>query len=260
MSKNPEKTKEQILAERQAKKAAKQLKRKDEKEASKTVQEQPAKQVVDKSTPETSEMKSPPAAAVEPAKSNKKDSKKKKDQPAPSEAPPSGVTDSPQKDAPAEVAKNLEQLTINDPSSKPKTLSKAERRAIQEAQRAAKAKAAEEKKISQTTPTTTVTKKKKESPATESTATVKSSPATKAVSLHKVKLFKHLYSNKCEFNINIDNKLHPSIVKLGLQYARDSIVGSNARCYAFLNAMKVVSKIYEHLLVILKILIFFFIF
>jgi translation initiation factor eIF-2B subunit delta len=124
-------------------------------------------------------------------------------------------------------------------SGKPTT--KAERRAIQEAQRAAKQKALDEKK-GMFTP-----QKKAEVKVVEKTpkpAPSKSVIPYSSAALHKVKLFKHLYADKCSLDIPVNENYHPAIVKLGVQYANDVIVGSNARCYAFLNALKMVSSLY----------------
>lgn len=113
-------------------------------------------------------------------------------------------------------------------------LSKAERRAIQEAQRAAKA-----------APKTTEEVKEKKPEIVKS---VKVNVTIKPIQkpLHRVKLFNHLYTDKetPEFLIN-SNKIHPAITKLGLQYSKGTIIGSNSRCIAFLNAMKFVISDYE---------------
>lgn len=150
------------------------------------------------------------------------------------------------------LASSISKLEIhedtNDANSKAKIATKAERRAIQEAQRAAKAKALEEKnkKLIAKKPSDVRVEKPRESMHGPPKAAVTKSgsasvPSAKPSALHKVKLFKHLYTEKCDTNINVNHHLHPAILKLGLQYSSDSIVGSNARCYAFLNAMKTVS-------------------
>lgn len=46
-------------------------------------------------------------------------------------------------------------------------------------------------------------------------------------------------------NVKINQTIHPAIVKLGLQYTSGHIVGSNARCVAFLTALKQVIHDYE---------------
>lgn len=138
---------------------------------------------------------------------------------------------------PADELAKLKVEAVSNAAGKAKA-SKAERRAIQEAQRASKAKALEEKKpfvkqsVDLKKPLTA------RQPQKSSEAVVQTS---KTSLFHKVKLFKHLYSEKCDLNINVNQLLHPAIVQLGVQFANDTIVGSNARCYAFLNAMKIVS-------------------
>jgi hypothetical protein len=48
---------------------------------------------------------------------------------------------------------------------------------------------------------------------------------------------------KMSFNIPINKiEIHKEVTKLGIQYANNIIVGSNARCIAFLKAMKMVRK------------------
>lgn len=74
-------------------------------------------------------------------------------------------------------------------------------------------------------------------------------PSKKATSVklpqHKVKLFNHLYADKGPENILNSSSIHPAIVKLGAQYANGNIVGSNARCIAFMERIK---KVPTHLL------------
>ncbi|CAI6364171.1 unnamed protein product [Macrosiphum euphorbiae] len=60
---------------------------------------------------------------------------------------------------------------------------------------------------------------------------------------HRVKLFNHLYidsislvtENKLKIN---SGKVHPSFIKLGVQMQTSVVAGSNARCLAFLYALK----------------------
>lgn len=116
-------------------------------------------------------------------------------------------------------------------------LTKAERRAKQEAQRAAKQKALDEKKAASAPPS----KKVEAKPAPKTPKATLSKSTAQIDTTHKVKLFKHLYLDKCSLDLNVNGSLHPSIIKLGIKYAKDIIVGSNARCYALLNALKTVS-------------------
>lgn len=288
MNKSTEKTKEEILAERQAKKVAKQGKKLEPNAAgtavptklpspattSNEVKSSPQKakpsvtSVASKPNPkpvEKSSTKTLPSTEKlpqVPAKENEKtkeqvhqerearrlaklSTKKKVDNPSAAQSAPKETKQAVAKtNSDAELAVKMEKLHIEDAATdgKPKPASKAERRAIQEAQRAAKAKALEDKKP--VVKKAVEAKKSQAVPATanhlKQTAAV-TNQSTKNSALHKVKLFKHLYSDKCDTNINVNQSLHPAIIKLGLQFASDAVVGSNARCYAFLNAMKTVS-------------------
>lgn len=113
-----------------------------------------------------------------------------------------------------------------------------ERRAKQEAQRAAKeAKKVLVKKESTETKTPVAAAKPVEEPVKK--VVVKKPPAE--VNTHQVNLFKHLYHER-QLNIvnvsSLNSSIHPAIVKLGAQYASKVIVGSNARCVALLAAVK----------------------
>uniref|UniRef100_A0A336LY21 Translation initiation factor eIF2B subunit delta n=1 Tax=Culicoides sonorensis TaxID=179676 RepID=A0A336LY21_CULSO len=124
-----------------------------------------------------------------------------------------------------------------------KTLTKAERRAIQEAQRAAKA---QKQSMPAKTAKTTAPVSKEKSPSKvvlPKSSTVLKSTASKIQLLHKVKLFNHLYTEKCCFDTPVNTEtIHPEIVRLGVQYSHGVIVGANARCIAFLNAMKEMTR------------------
>ncbi|KAM7344239.1 eukaryotic translation initiation factor 2B subunit delta isoform 2-T2 [Cochliomyia hominivorax] len=148
-------------------------------------------------------------------------------------------------------------------------LTKAERRAIQEAQRAAKAQAQAQNaangkatgknstaSLASTTNTSSNQNAKspiKASSPTPSTETKSAKRATstspvKAVRFNdgNVKLFSHLEKPNTKANLFVNNvHIHPSIARLGEQYAKRTIVGSNARCMAFLNAIKIVIQDYE---------------
>lgn len=135
-----------------------------------------------------------------------------------------------------------------------KEMTKAERRAVQEAQRAAKeaakapvkqvkavagkakAPVGSAKDVSDSATTPAIAKK----------STVRRSPV-KTVPLHRVKLFNHLYANKTKAPENVLNSttIHPAIIRLGVQYASGVVKGSNARCIAFMNAIKMVIQDYE---------------
>ncbi|CAO1325274.1 unnamed protein product [Diamesa tonsa] len=247
-------TKEQVLAEREAKKLAKQAKKGgaappsttkapafSDSVTKPTIQiPQPAS--VPQANPELSQASKDQVHAEREAKKLAKQAKKKGGA-ATTEAPAvaknqakpvvSKENVSPVKPA-AEIVVKMEQLNLaNDATSEKvkQVPSKAERRAIQEAQRAMKTKALEDKKAVLTKTATKV------APKAHTVSAAKANTGSVS-SLHKVKLFKHLYKEKCSLNLNVNNILHPAIVTLGIQYANDSVVGSNSRCYAFLNAMK----------------------
>ncbi|KAL7736531.1 hypothetical protein ACLKA6_015181 [Drosophila palustris] len=202
-----EKTREQIKAEREAKKAAKQ--------AAKTVKSSASN--VDTVTQKVNNLEvAPRIAAAEPALGTEEEKKK--------------------------------------PS-----LSKAERRAIQEAQRAAKAQA----QAKQTAPvsaaakgaassvkktpsvTATPVKEVKRDSESPGKSPAKCSPI-KAERECKVKLFNHLVCANKDASLFInDARVHPSIARLGVQYSERTIVGSNARCIAFLHALRQVVQDFE---------------
>lgn len=148
-----------------------------------------------------------------------------------------------------QLVEQLDQLRIVDDSAakqadaKP-TLSKAERRAKQEAQRAAKAAAQAAVKQPAAAAKTTATAGASN---VKSAAAAKKSPAGVAPvatsSLHRVKLFNHLYpSDRVAVALDAADaiELHAAVIKLGTQYSNRVVVGSNARCIAFLNTMKMV--------------------
>lgn len=114
---------------------------------------------------------------------------------------------------------------------------RAERRAKQEAQRAAKLQ--------------------KDNAAKEpvkpcvDTAVSSQCPAKKSVTksatnenAHELNLFKHLYDERelSSFNVAVNSRIHPAIIRLGVQYANRVVVGSNARCVALLAAIKQVVR------------------
>jgi translation initiation factor eIF-2B subunit delta len=224
-----EKTKEQIKAEREAKRLAKKASKTKDGDTTTTAAvpvSAPAPTPTTKQTPPVHKCSSDLELAIkmetlhinDDGSSASETTSKKAEQKEPAVAP---------------------KADDSNKSSKPTT--KAERRALQEAQRAAKQKALEEKKAVVTT------QKKAEVKMVEKTP--KPAPSKSVIPVdvasHKVKLFKHLYADKCSLDIHVNSNIHPAIVKLGVQYANDVIVGSNARCYAFLNALKMVINDYE---------------
>jgi translation initiation factor eIF-2B subunit delta len=290
MEKGPQKSKEEILAERQAKKAAKKQQNKGSVEKSPAT---PSKSI-QSAEKSTSEKISSPAKLTTPVKESspktpvvlekvptetpdkksrdevlaereakklaklsakKKGSEGNKKTESVQQPQAKGKEQSEQKrevaktNSDVDLAVKMENLHISEGAAakeakqpqtpqgqdKGKVLSKAERRAIQEAQRAAKAKAQEKVAATPKTPAKLEVKAKEVKSASQT-----HHPKTPSSGVHKVKQFKHLYTEKCNLNINVNGRLHPAILKLGVQYANDTIVGSNARCYAFLNALKTV--------------------
>ncbi|XP_055608364.1 translation initiation factor eIF-2B subunit delta [Uranotaenia lowii] len=140
--------------------------------------------------------------------------------------------------------------------TKPAT-SKAERRALQEAQRAAKeaakvtakpaapaVSASAESKDKPKPVAVAKSLKKEASPALKKSS--KSDSAQQKPQAHMVKLFNHLYTKKFAASEIVNSpQLHPVIARLGLQYAEGVMAGSKARCLAFLSALGQVIKDYE---------------
>lgn len=146
---------------------------------------------------------------------------------------------------------NAEVSTVSvKPEGKSKTDLRAERRAKQEAQRAAKQEQVTEKiKIKGKSNTTqsrhVVSDSTAEATMDDSTNKILKKIKTKE-NVHEVNLFKHLYKERLNNNVPLLNsKVHPAIVKLGVQYANKIIVGSNARCVAFLVAVKQLIEDFE---------------
>jgi len=78
-------------------------------------------------------------------------------------------------------------------------------------------------------------------PALKQAETSASSTNLASSIVNKSKLFHHFDQYKRDYSVverfGIDNpRIHPAFIKLGIQYAHDEIIGSNARCLAFLNA------------------------
>ncbi|XP_017146424.1 translation initiation factor eIF-2B subunit delta isoform X1 [Drosophila miranda] len=147
----------------------------------------------------------------------------------------------------------------NDEKKKP-ALSKAERRALQEAQRAAKAQGQGQVKKAQPAVkapgaatakvTATVLKELKRESVSPVKSATSSSPSKNSLitakSECKVKLFNHLVCAEKGASLFINDPLvHPSMARLGVQYAQRTVVGSNARCIAFLHALRQVVQDFE---------------
>ena len=132
---------------------------------------------------------------------------------------------------------------------KSKAQLKAERRAKQEAQRAAKADEAQKKEDSKSKPPQVkrvpdeiqADRASVEKKLAKRLASQQILPRTKAQ--RKVQLFSHLHQYEREFSISssypiVGSHIHPSIMTLGLQFAEGNVVGSNARCVALMKALK----------------------
>lgn len=134
-----------------------------------------------------------------------------------------------------------------------KQLSKAERRAIQEAQRAAKTdkQIAPVKNVASSgIKVVAKTQKPLEKAAPKCDDAKDKEPSTRKIVSkrtveHRVKLFNHLYTNNLPCELINSNEIHPAIVQLGLQYTNRIVKGCNARGLALMNAMKSVIADYE---------------
>ncbi|XP_055857004.1 translation initiation factor eIF-2B subunit delta [Episyrphus balteatus] len=236
-----EKTREEIKAEREAKKLAKQ-------QAKKKGKDTPQK--TDEGTPST----------IENVEGKVLQSTTKPNQVQNNDKEPKTQANKGLNSAASEDTKTLEtkiaSVNISETGNKaappPKevkpALTKAERRAIQEAQRAAKAAAAAKttsKPVASAKPTNekkpiNALCKENSSPRAAEKLPLKTSKDC------KVKLFNHLESCRKDSNLFANNvNIHPIIVRLGEQYAKRTIVGSNARCISFLSALKKVIQDYE---------------
>lgn len=156
------------------------------------------------------------------------------------------------KKAMSEVTEQMNQLQIQGSEKQAtKQLSKAERRALQETQRAAKAAKATPSVSLKTTAAvqnkakTTTSTKTKVTETTSKTAPIKSPSKSTSTGQHRVKLVNHLYCDRSPEQLVNSSEVHPAIVRLGTQYANGVVKGSNARCLAFMNAMKLVIEDFE---------------
>ena len=161
-----------------------------------------------------------------------------------------------------EAGEKLEKLVVNDggeklvikEGEKSKAELRAERRAKQEAQRAAKAQQLQEKQPS--------TKPEKSSPPSSKPSQKNAEGSAKLQSAKKVlrevkdmkaerrvKLFSHLYQDSFKNISQSIGVFHPeyhlAIVRLGVQYANRVVLGSNARCLALLYSLKQLISDYE---------------
>lgn len=164
---------------------------------------------------------------------------------------------------PEAIANDLNKLKISSETKpsidvaieKPekKQLTKAERRAIQEAQRAAKASKSTEKSVPQPTkkettepkPSTSAASKQQNTQSKPNGAIARKSAVKKPPQhQHRVKLFNHLYVDISPAD-PLSTTVHPAIVRLGVQYSSGVVKGCNARGLAFMSAIKSVIVDYE---------------
>ncbi|XP_034121471.1 translation initiation factor eIF-2B subunit delta isoform X1 [Drosophila guanche] len=285
-------TREQVMAEREAKKQAKQAKKqKSAPPATKIITEVEQTTITTKLTTTTTttarDKPEPPAATAAPAapiaavtctaavvtetgdktrdqikaereakKAAKLAAKVAKSSGAKVEAPVQQLADL--KVTEKTPAPSVAPAPAADEDKKKPALSKAERRAIQEAQRAAKAQGQGQVKKAQpaakapvkSTATHTAPKELKRESVSPVKKTTTASPSKNssgsAKSECKVKLFNHLVSAEKGASLFINDPLvHPSMARLGVQYAQRTVVGSNARCIAFLHALRQVVQDFE---------------
>lgn len=212
---NADKTREEIKAEREARKAAKAAAKGKGK----------SNNILEKESA-SAKINTPPSSGIKPEAN-------KNTMPHSSDA--------------SAIEKNLSNIAESStiqikPEGKSKAELRAERRAKQEAQRAVKQEQAAEKTKLQTKTNVKKVQNEKITPDVSIDDSInKSSKKIVKQNAHEVNLFKHLYHER-ELALNnipiLNSKIHPAIVKLGVQYASKIIVGSNARCVAFLVAVK----------------------
>ncbi|XP_054266444.1 uncharacterized protein LOC128988809 [Macrosteles quadrilineatus] len=233
--KKSNKSREEILLEREAKKAAKLAAK-----AKKSTTEKGSVPITDAKTETESinqnSIKNKVASVPQPVNLEK--------------GPSKDTSTTGNNDVPVMLIKDLEvdskkqgppkTASSEDAPVKSKAELKAERRAKQEAQRAAKAAG----KTPQSQPQEKVPKAKTEQSkpvvSTPVVQTEKKIEVLKTLTQPKPKLFSHLYREKT--NISTEkllkvSSLHPAVVRLGVQYATRVVVGSNARCVALLRAL-----------------------
>ncbi|EAT35313.1 AAEL012514-PA [Aedes aegypti] len=238
-----EKTREEVMAEREAKKAAKAAAKGKGKETPKPATQAESTPLQKSSTDSSLSEKldklhiSDPPAAAKPAV----------------EMPSQATKQLSKAERKAQFEAQNPNLAKPKAETKPAT-SKAERRALQEAQRAAKAEAQTKKAAPAPKASTESSSKaatpvaKKETTPTANKQVKKSVKTTDSPQQqpHMVKLFNHLYTKKfAASEIVNSSQLHPAITTLGLQYAEGVMAGSKARCLAFLKALTQMINDYE---------------
>ncbi|XP_018319958.1 translation initiation factor eIF-2B subunit delta isoform X2 [Agrilus planipennis] len=122
---------------------------------------------------------------------------------------------------------------------------RAQRRAIQEAQRLAKQQKTQEKIDKADEKKPQIVSKDKEKPKVEKKPKLKVAQKIIKPKETKVQLFSHLSVATKEKGSVVVEEVHPAFVRLGAQYASKTILGSNARCLALLSALKSLIESFE---------------
>lgn len=219
----PEKTREEVKGERAAKKAAKAL----AKAKAKTDKEQNKNTVNTKVTASDSSTK------------NKQITMTLKDTPSENVQSPNTTN------------KTLKATLEINAEGKSKAELRVERRVKQEAQRAVKQQVLQDRGKVKTKEIEENQIRTTHQLTGEVDVVKKPVPPKKHIlkdNAHEINLFKHLYHEREQAIVDVlavNSNIHPAIVRLGTQYARKVIVGSNARCVALLAAVKQLIQDFE---------------
>ncbi|XP_014286110.1 translation initiation factor eIF2B subunit delta [Halyomorpha halys] len=142
--------------------------------------------------------------------------------------------------------KNIKATDNKAESEKSKSQLRAERRALQETQRAAKEAEKKQKKgTSENKENQVINVAEKPVLIKEISREPKTSSKGKIVSQQRIKLFSHLHLGQKPSQAPLNPNIHPSVVELGIKYSSRIISGSNARCVALLNCLKEVINDYS---------------
>ncbi|XP_052871948.1 translation initiation factor eIF-2B subunit delta [Anopheles cruzii] len=273
-----DKSREQILAEREAKKAVKLAVKNKSKSKGATSEQQPPERTKQRQPDETKEEHSKQPGAVAPLAKSDTDAsiceklkelhitdatvtgKADESETAGSSVSAACTTRDQLKMAEGKSQYNAPNHGLVDKDSmslaKPpkKTLSKAERRAIQEAQRAAKFGTQQTKKLEAIKPPVATRTQEDCAKKLSSTSGIAKPVVRKIVPSvgvapprkHIVNLFNHLHQPKMAAAEVINSPtIHPVVTKLGIRYGGGTVAGSKARCLALLNVVKQLIHDYE---------------
>lgn len=129
-------------------------------------------------------------------------------------------------------------------------LTKAERRELQEKQKAAKAAANVNSSSSSKGPSAAQSDRTRKQPESKAIgkakiAAISSAKDTASIAsadtehvLKDLRIFSHFVPSGKSISSNSKVEIHPAILKLALQFSEFRIVGGNARCIATVNALK----------------------